>query len=121
MITVVDLYGNSIDDGDEAREPYGRVMGLHDPDAKYYRHDIVAHNGSEWRARYDNPGPLPGDGWTLGAKGARGRQGEKGEPGVHVKSIEVVGYCFKIGLSDGATLSANLLPMLERFKRESGS
>lgn len=115
---MVDLYGNSIDDG-EHREAFGRVTGLHDPHARYFKYDLAVCNGSEWRARYDDPGPLPGDGWALAAKGNRGKPGERGEPGVHVTGIEVTGYCLVIALSDGTTVSANLLPVLERFKRES--
>ena len=52
--------------------PGGRARGLFDPKAKDYRAmDVCAFNGSEWRARYDNTGPLPGEGWVLGAKGTR--------------------------------------------------
>lgn len=62
----------------------GRACGLHDPTAAYRAMDVVAFNGSEWRAKADNPGPLPGGGWMLGAKGVKGDKGErgnKGEPG----------------------------------------
>jgi integrin beta 3 len=120
MTAIVDLYGNALDDGEagEHREPFGRVCGLHNPGARYYRHDVVSQNGSEWRAVRDDPGPLPGDGWCLGAKGSRGRPGERGKDGVHVVGVEAIGYCLKIGLSDGTTVSANLLPVLERFARE---
>ena len=73
----IDDYGNVI------RMPYvGRARGLYDPNVTDYRAmDVVAHNGSEWRAKTDNPGPLPGDGWALGAKGARGKRGERGPSG----------------------------------------
>lgn len=122
--TALDEYGNALGGvqqplpivaRSEQREPFGRVCGLHDPDVKYYRYDIVAFNGSEWRARYDDPGPLPGDGWVLGAKGSRGKQGEKGRDGVHVRALDVVGYELVLRLSDGTSLRANLLPLLDRF------
>jgi hypothetical protein len=62
--------------------PVGEVRGSYDPTAKYRRFDIVAYNGSEWRAKVDDPGQLPGDGWALSAqKGDRGRRGEPGEQG----------------------------------------
>ena len=80
--------------------------------------DVVAFNGSEWRARYDNPGPLPGDGWVLGAKGVRGRPGERGLPGVSVTALDLVGYTLVVTLSDGSALHVNLLPTLELFDRE---
>jgi Collagen triple helix repeat (20 copies) len=69
----------------------GRALGRHNPDMTYRAMDVVAHNGSEWRAVVDDPGPLPGDGWMLSAKGVkgdkglpgdRGDRGERGAPGV---------------------------------------
>ena len=48
----------------------------------YRAMDVVAHNGSEWRAITDDPGPLPGDGWMLSAKGVKG---DKGVPGESIK------------------------------------
>jgi hypothetical protein len=81
------------------RDAYpGRARGLWDPACNDYRAmDVVSLNGSEWRANVDNPGPCPGDGWMLGAKGSKGKPGEKGdrgEPGpvgngfVHVERLE---------------------------------
>lgn len=99
--------------------PGARARGLFDPAATYHALDVVAHNGSEWRAVKDDPGPLPGDGWMLSAKaGSRGRPGERGPPGVHVCGIEVVGYCLVLELSNGQLLNANLLPVLELYERE---
>ena len=99
-------------------QPGGRAMGLHDPAATYFAMDVVAHNGSTWIAKRDDPGELPGDGWMLGAKGSRGKPGERGRDGIHVRSISVAGYCLALQLSDGKTLSVNMRPMLERFMRE---
>ena len=66
--------------------PVGEVCGLHDEARRYRKFDLVAWNGSEWRAKYDDPGPLPGDGWALSAKvgksGKPGDPGPKGEPGL---------------------------------------
>jgi hypothetical protein len=98
--------------------PGGRACGLYDPAVSYYALDLVALNGCEWRAKKDNPGPLPGDGWMLSAKGARGRPGERGPPGLSVKAIEAVDYHLVIELSDGQALHVDLKPMLERFEAE---
>lgn len=64
--------------------PYvGEVRGLFDPKVTYRRFDLVSLNGSEWRAKRDGPGPLPGDGWQLsGQAGSRGKLGERGERGL---------------------------------------
>jgi hypothetical protein len=98
----------------------GQARGLFDPKTKDYRAlDVVAFNGSEWRARRDNPGPLPGDGWMLSAKaGTRGKPGERGKDGLSVKALDMVGYSLVLTLSDGTTLRVNLLPMLELYESE---
>jgi Collagen triple helix repeat (20 copies) len=64
--------------------PYvGEVCGLFEPKRAYRKFDLVSLNGSEWRAKRDNPGPLPGDGWQLsGQAGSRGKPGERGERGL---------------------------------------
>jgi HK97 family phage portal protein len=59
----------------------GRACGLYNAAETYRAMDTVAHNGSEWRARVDDPGPLPGDGWMLSARGARGKRGKDGPQG----------------------------------------
>lgn len=56
--------------------PVGEVRGLHDSAAQYRKFDLVSFNGAEWRAKHDDPGPLPGEGWAMSAK-----QGKRGEPG----------------------------------------
>lgn len=63
--------------------PYvGEVCGLFEPGRSYRKYDLVTFNGSEWRARLDDPGKLPGNGWVLTAKrGSRGEAGERGERG----------------------------------------
>lgn len=70
-------------DGRDGKDAYpGEARGLYDPEASYRSLDVVSFNGSEWRAKKDDPGPLPGDGWMLSAsKGKRGERGEKGDRG----------------------------------------
>jgi hypothetical protein len=59
----------------------GQARGLWVAEGVYRALDVVAWNGSEWRALRDDPGPLPGDGWMLGAKGSKGDKGERGARG----------------------------------------
>lgn len=73
-------------DGKDGADAYaGEAKGLFDPAApagSYRAMDVVSFNGSEWRAKQDDPGPLPGDGWMLSAsKGKRGEKGDKGDRG----------------------------------------
>lgn len=66
--------------GADGKDAYpGQALGLFDPKREYRALDVVSLNGSEWRAKHDNPGELPGPGWMLSA--SRGKRGEKGEPG----------------------------------------
>ena len=65
-----------------ADAPVGEVCGLYDRERSYRKFDLVTFHGSEWRARCDDPGALPGDGWALsGQVGGRGKAGERGERG----------------------------------------
>jgi len=59
----------------------GRALGRWNAEASYRAMDVVACNGSEWRAIKDDPGPLPGDGWMLSAKGSKGDKGMPGNRG----------------------------------------
>lgn len=72
----------------EIKLPYtGQARGLYDAEASYRALDVVSLNGSEWRAKSDNPGPLPGDGWMLSAqRGRRGEQGQRGQAGSEGKA-----------------------------------
>ena len=70
-----------------------------------------------WQSTRDNPGPLPRA--VLGAKGVRAA-GRTGKHGMHVKAMEVTGYYLEPTLSDGSMPRANLLPMLEHFRRKAG-
>jgi hypothetical protein len=93
--------------------PYiGEVRGLHNIEEQYRKFDIVVLNGAEWRAKKDDPGPLPGDGWSLsaqkgvrGERGDRGDRGERGQPGKPAPTIttwEVQGYRAVPIMSDGS-------------------
>jgi hypothetical protein len=61
----------------------GEVCGQYQAGHAYRKFDLVCHDGCEWRARCDGPGPLPGVGWALSAvQGKRGGKGEHGERGL---------------------------------------
>jgi hypothetical protein len=91
----------------------GEVCGTWALGRRYRKFDLVAMDGCEWRARRDDPGALPGDGWALsavqgkrGGKGERGERGERGEPGSagpHITEWLVEGYRAVPLLSDGST------------------
>ena len=72
--------------------PYvGEVCGLYDPERQYRKYDLVTFRDSEWRARRDDPGELPGDGWALSARaGSRGKPGEKGDRGSSAAAPTIV-------------------------------
>jgi len=74
--------------------PYvGEVCGLFEPGRAYRKFDLVSFHGSEWRARQDNPGALPGDGWALaGQAGSRGKPGDKGDRGPPGPAISIAGW-----------------------------
>lgn len=93
-------------------EPYvGEVRGRYDPKVNYRKFDLVTENGTEWRAKRDVPGALPGDGWAIsaqrgdrGQKGERGDRGEKGPAGQAaptIKAWEKRGYEAIPVMSDG--------------------
>lgn len=86
----------------------GAARGLFDETASYRSLDRVALNGSEWIARKDDPGPLPGDGWMLsaraGSRGERGERGPRGEPGPAGPSMS----------------EAEIFAYFERFREEAG-
>jgi hypothetical protein len=109
------------------------ARGLWSETESYRAMDVVVFNGSEWRAVYDNPGPLPGDGWRQGAKGVKGKPGDRGErgeagpagpkgdrgsPGVSVVKMVIADFEIRLLLSDGTQLVGSLLPVLERYYQE---
>lgn len=95
----------------------GRACGAWDAAAEYRAMDVVAWNGSEWRAVKDDPGPLPGDGWRLGAKGSRGKPGEAGKPGkpgAKVAELVLADDALVLVHDDGSALSVDLKPLRNR-------
>jgi len=90
----------------------GEARGRYEPDATYNKLDRVSFNGSEWIAKYDDPGVLPGDGWMLGA------QGKRGKPGSSIVSAAIEGYALKLTMSDGMPIRVDLTQMFERYHEE---
>jgi len=90
----------------------GEPRGKYDGKEFYQKLDRVSFNGSEWIARKDPPGPLPGDGWMLGA------MGKKGRPGVGIQNAVVRDYALVLEMTDGKTLSIDLRGMFERYDQE---
>lgn len=102
----------------------GEVRGLWQSDGAYRKGDLVALNGSEWRARHDDPGRLPGDGWALsgkrGAKGERGDPGPAGKPGADLAGWVVDGYRITPIMTDGrAGPPLDLAALFEQYHAES--
>jgi hypothetical protein len=102
--------------------PVGSVCGRYDPGRAYRMLDVVTHQNSEWRARRDDPGELPGDGWAASAaQGKRGEKGERGERGPVGSSApriikwSVDGYHAAPALSDGT--NGPVLDMRQFFER----
>lgn len=102
------------DGQDGADGQTGEPRGLYDPGESYRKLDRVSFNGSEWIAREDEPGPLPGGGWMLGA------QGKKGKPGIGILDVAVDGYAFVLELTNGKTVRFDLRAMFERYEEERG-
>jgi len=89
----------------------GEARGLFDETATYRGLDRVALDGSEWIARCDNPGPLPGDGWMLSAKvGRKGDPGPRGERGPRGET----------GPAGPSMSEAEVFALFERFCEETG-
>jgi integrin beta 3 len=90
----------------------GEPRGKYDPAETYHKLDRVSFNGSEWIARKDAPGPLPGDGWMLGA------MGKKGRPGVGIQNAVVRDYALVLEMTDGKAMTIDLRGMFERYDQE---
>lgn len=100
---------------DGADAYHGEARGLFDPGAVYRALDVVSFNGSEWRAKYDEPGELPGNGWMLSA--CRGKKGEpgKGIPGANLVAAYVERGTGTLVLTrdDGLEIKADLSGLVE--------
>jgi len=90
----------------------GEPRGKYDGKEFYQKLDRVSFNGSEWIARKDPPGPLPGDGWMLGA------MGKKGRPGIGIQNATIRDYALVLEMTDGKTLSIDMRGMFERYDQE---
>lgn len=101
-------------------EPQGR----YDPAIGYRKNDAVAFDGSLWLAKFDEPGPLPGDGWMLAARaGGKGRPGDRGlqgPPGAGVIEARVEGMTIVLGTDDGRGVRIDLRPAFIAFLEERG-
>jgi hypothetical protein len=111
------------------------VRGTFDPRATYKRLNIVAFNKGSFIARYDDPGPCPGDGWQLitahgtrgekgpqGPRGERGPAGPRGDPGPTIVGwqIDRASYQAVPVMSDGSEGSPlELRGLFEQFHEES--
>jgi hypothetical protein len=91
----------------------GQARGLYDPAATYRALDVVGFNGSEWRAKVDGPGELPGEDWMLSAQ--RGKPGKPGEvraapPGAEIIAAYVDAKDLRLILTkdDGSELKVDL-------------
>jgi integrin beta 3 len=105
----------------------GDARGLYDPAAAYLKLDRVCLDGSEWIAKCDDPGALPGDGWMLSARagskgkpGERGQKGDRGDPGIGIERVTTDGYAFVVALTNGKTVTFDLRGMFERYDQERG-
>jgi hypothetical protein len=105
---------------------HGEARGLYDPDAEYRAMDVVSFNGSEWRAKQDAPGPLPGEGWMLSAsRGKRGDRGERGAPGPEGKAAPslIAGYVdakdmqMTLTKDDGSEVKVDFYELADTIRR----
>jgi Collagen triple helix repeat (20 copies) len=106
-----------------ADAPVGEVRGLYDPQATYHKFDCVTKDGAEWRAKRDDPGALPGDGWSLssrqGAPGPKGVRGEPGPAGAKIVSRKLKKFTLIDTLSDGSTIECDLRSAFEHYHFDS--
>ena len=103
-------------DGNDGEDAYpGEACGLFDAERIYRALDVVSFNGSEWRAKRDAPGELPGDGWMLSA--CRGKKGEpgKGVPGANLIAayVEQDTATLVMTRDDGVEIKADLSALIQ--------
>ena len=116
-------------DGRDAISP--TVRGTWRADATYKFLDVVALNRGSFVAKYDNPGPCPGDGWQLlvsavkGERGQRGDRGPSGPPGppIAIASwvIDRVSFTATPVMTDGSEgPPLELRGLFEQYQTETG-
>lgn len=111
--------------------PVGEVCGLWDETRSYKKFDLAVLGGCEWRAKYDNPGKLPGDGWAqssrqgdrgkIGPPGKDGERGKQGSPGASRVKLELDGYNLIETMSDGTVNVCDIRPAFELYHGETRS
>lgn len=102
----------------------GEARGLFDPTATYRALDVVSLNGCEWRAKTDDPGLLPGDGWMLSAQ-----RGKPGKPAAAPPAIagkdgaSIIAGAFDpdamqltLARDDGEAFTIDFLPLAEAIR-----
>lgn len=95
-----------------------RPRSTFDPHTIYSKLDLVSLDGGAFLARYDNPGPCPGEGWQLVSRqGKRGRQGIAGANAEPItKWIVDVDRCVVIPILTNGRFAPelDLRPLFER-------
>lgn len=102
------------------------VRGTWSPDEAYQALDVVALNGASFAARFDDPGPCPGEGWQLiaaqgkrgkpGDVGPRGERGLQGPPGLPVVAATIDDNgLLTLTNGDGSTVTCDLYPVLSKI------
>jgi hypothetical protein len=119
-------------DGRDGQDGRGfTVRGTYDAEATYAQLDVVMVGGSSFVARYNDPGPCPGDGWQLhasrgsrgapgekGERGDKGERGERGQPGPAVVALTVSDDAvLTLTMEDGQEFTADLYPLLAQVAR----
>lgn len=97
-----------------------------DAEETYQALDVVALNGASFAARYDDPGPCPGEGWQLiamqgkrgkpGEQGPRGEKGDRGPAGMPVVALAIDDDgLLTLTNGDGSTVTLDLYPVLSKI------
>ncbi|MGD9924216.1 MAG: hypothetical protein AB7V13_22665 [Pseudorhodoplanes sp.] len=90
------------------------IEGTFDATRQYARLAVVALGGASFIAKYNNPGPCPGDGWQLFCS-----QGKAGKPGPRggVRSMQVDGEgMFSVVNADGSIVKCDFYSVLAKVQ-----